>query len=54
MSESTVSSVKIQDELEEYIANVVTSGDDVTINGIIWLNADWSNIGTWSEWDDNQ
>lgn len=41
----TESSISIQDESEEeLVASVVSSEDDASINGIIWLNADWSSV----------
>ena len=46
MSEWTESSVSIQDEEEEdKVLSIITSKDDITINGIIGLNPDWSSIG---------
>ena len=44
MSEGTESVVSIQDEEEENTLSVVTSVDDITVNGIIWLNPDGSSI----------
>ena len=40
----TDSAVEIQDEETLDTANVVVSIDDITINGIIWLNPDWSSV----------
>lgn len=40
----TESSISIQDEEEEVTASVVTSEDDITVNGIVGLNADWSSV----------
>lgn len=40
----TESSISIQDEEEEYTASVVTSSDDITINGIVGLNPDGSSV----------
>lgn len=43
MSE-TESSISIQDEITEDTASVVTSKDDITVNGIVWLNPDGSSV----------
>lgn len=40
----TESTVSIQDEETEDVASVVTSVDDITINGIVWLNPDGSSV----------
>lgn len=41
----TESSIAIQDEESENTASIVVCSDDITINGIVVLNADWSSIG---------
>ena len=43
MSE-TESSISIQDEITEDTASIVTSADDITINGIVGLNPDGSSV----------
>ena len=40
----TESSVAIQDEEEEITASVIASSDDITVNGIVWLNPDGSTV----------
>ena len=40
----TESSVTIQDEETENTASIVTSSEDITVNGIVWLNPDGSSI----------
>lgn len=40
----TESSISIQDEITEDTASIVTSTDDITINGIVWLNPDGSSV----------
>ena len=40
----TESSLSIQDEEKDVVASVVTSTDDITINGIVGLNPDWSSV----------
>lgn len=40
----TESSIAIQDEESGYTASVMQCMDDITINGIVALNADWSSI----------
>lgn len=40
----TESSISIQDEYEENTASIITSIDDIAINGIVWLNADGSSV----------
>lgn len=40
----TENSLSIQDEEEEVVASVVTSSDDITINGLVWLNPDGSSV----------
>lgn len=45
MKDSTESAVRIQDEESEDYVSVVECQDDITKNGIVVVNADWSNIG---------
>ena len=40
----TESSIAIQDEETWYTASIVTSADDITVNGIVGLNPDGSSI----------
>ena len=40
----TESSISIQDEIEENTASIITSVDDITINGIVGLNPDGSSV----------
>lgn len=40
----TVSAVKIQDEEEDVVVSIVNCQDDITVNWLVWLNADWSSI----------
>lgn len=40
----TESSIAIQDEENENTASILTCSEDITINGIVVLNADWSSI----------
>lgn len=41
----TESSLSIQDEIkDENVVSIVQSKDDITKNGIVWLNADWSSV----------
>ena len=40
----TESSIAIQDEETLETASIVTSEDDITINGIVWLNPDGSSV----------
>lgn len=40
----TESSLSIQDEETEDVASIVTSVDDITINGIVGLNPDGSSV----------
>lgn len=42
--EDTESSIAIQDEESENTASILTCSEDITINGIVALNADWSSI----------
>ncbi len=43
--DDTESSIAIQDEESENTASVVVCSDDITINGVVVLNADWSSVG---------
>ena len=43
MSE-TESVLSIQDEENEDTASIVPCEDDITVNGIVWLNADGSSV----------
>lgn len=47
MKDSTESVVKIQDEDSDDEVSIVECLDDITKNGIVVVNADWSNI--WSD-----
>ena len=40
----TESSIAIQDEETWEVASIVTSTDDITVNGIVWLNPDGSSV----------
>ena len=40
----TESSIAIQDEETEITASIVTSADDITVNGIVGLNPDGSSV----------
>ena len=51
MSE-TESSISIQDEIEENTASIITCADDITVNGIVGLNADWSSVNPPEDEDD--
>lgn len=48
----TESSIAIQDEETENVASVIPCADDITINGIVVLNADGSSINSgWGDGD---
>lgn len=45
----TESSLSIQDEETEDTASVLTCSEDITINGIVVLNPDWSSLNSAEE-----
>lgn len=45
MSDDTESTLSIQDEETENVASIVTSSDNIAINGLVALNPDGSTIG---------
>ena len=50
----TESVLSIQDEIEDNTVSIVTSADDITINGIVGLNPDGSSVNPVEEEDEEE
>ena len=50
----TESVLSIQDEIEDNTVSIVTSADDITINGIVGLNPDGSSVNPVEEEDEGE